>query len=110
MSNMTVSLPGVVLWCRAVAGEDLVQPGQRLLVQPHVQGPDGVVEVLLDTRADDRGRDGGLVQQPRQCDVTGLVTELVGEVLVGLDLRPPGLYRLRGPTLQPTPAVPLLAQ
>jgi MFS family permease len=55
-------LPGVVLRGRAMAREDLVEPGERLLVQRDVQRPNGRVELLAGAGADDRGRDCGLVQ------------------------------------------------
>jgi len=76
-----------VLRCGLVAGEDLVEPGQRLVVEGDVQGPRRGVEVCLGARIDDRRGDRRLVQQPGQRDVARLGVELVGEVLVGLDLR-----------------------
>src|SRR4051794_17574708 len=78
--------PGVGLGCRATgAGEDLVEPRQRLVVQPDVEGGERRVELLERARADDRAGHRRLVQQPRQADQGRRGTQHVAEGLVGLD-------------------------
>ena len=51
-----VGSPGVVLRRGLVAREDLVEPGQRLVVERDVERAHGRVELLLGARADDRRR------------------------------------------------------
>src|SRR5690606_11452740 len=79
-------LPGVVLRRGAAAREDLVQLGQRLVVQLDLQGAHGAVELLQRARADDRRGDRRLLEQPGQPDVRGVLAQLVAELLVPLDL------------------------
>lgn len=57
-----LGLPGVVLRRRPVAGEDLVQPSEGLVIQAHVECSDSTVELFLRAGTNDRGGDGGLVQ------------------------------------------------
>ena len=76
-------------------GEDLVQPGQGLRVEGDVHGAQCGVELVLGPRADDRGGHGGLGQQPGEADVSGFMTQLVGQILVLLDLSPVLVERLQ---------------
>src|SRR3712207_5565287 len=80
--------PGVVLGGRLVSGEYLIQPSQRFLVELDVQRPQCPLELLLGARADDRRGDRGLRQQPGEGNVTRLVSQLVHQVLILLDLVP----------------------
>ena len=92
--------PGVVLGCRLVAGEDLVELGEGLVVELDLERAQRPVELLDRARADDRGGDGGPGQQPGQADVGGLLAELVAQVLVGLDLRAVLLEGVLGAALE----------
>src|SRR5664280_111179 len=74
--------PCVVLGSGLVSGKDLIQPVQRRVVQADVQGAQCGVELLLCSRADDGCRHGGLGKQPCKPDVSWLVAQLGGQVLV----------------------------
>ena len=80
-------LPGVVLRRRPVAGEDLVEAGQHLVVEGDVDGVHGRLEMLGRPRPDDRPRHGRPRQQPGQTDGARLLAGFGAEVLVGLELR-----------------------
>src|SRR3954452_2188579 len=77
--------PGVRLGRRATwPGEDLVEAGQRLVVQVDLEGTQRAVQLLDRARPDDRGGDDRLVQQPGDPDVCGVLAELVAIGLVDL--------------------------
>ena len=97
-------LPGVVLGSRTVAGEDLVESGEGLLVQGDLQRPQRPGQLLQRPRPDDRGGDRGLVQQPGQRDVRGRLAQPVAQVLIRADLALVLLQRELGPlALAPAP-------
>jgi hypothetical protein len=61
-----VCLPGVCLRRDARSRPDLIQALQGGVVQRDFEGALGGTELLHRARADDRGRDSRLLQQPRQ--------------------------------------------
>jgi len=92
------ALPGVGLGGGTPgAREDLVQPGQRLLVQPDLQRAQRICELLHGAGTADGGGNSGLMQQPGQADVRRLLPQLVAERLVALD----GLSALLQAVLDP---------
>ena len=91
-------------------GEDVIEPLEGIGVERDVKGPDCGVELFLGPRSHDRRRDGGLVQQPGEGDVTGFLAQLIGKVLVLLDLVLVLLERFRGASLGPPDALLLLLQ
>src|SRR5487761_515515 len=108
-SNPLIS-PSVVFGCGLVAGEQLVQPLEHVLVEGQLDRADRIVQVPDRARAGDRPRDALLVQQPGQGHVGRFLAELLAQILVRAD---PVTIRLDlglGPARQPTPAFPLLAQ
>ena len=107
---MGYCLPGVGLRCLAAwAGQDLVEPGERLVVELDLDRPHRAVELSRRARADDRRRHRGLVQQPRERDVRRVLAEFVAERLVGFDGRTVRLERVVRATTLAAVAV-LLAQ
>ena len=102
-------LPGVVLGRRLVPGEDLVEARQHLVVERHVDGAQGRVEVLGRARPDDGPGHRRPGQQPGQADRARLLADLRAEVLVRLELRAAGLDRLGGAAGVAPAAVALLA-
>src|SRR4051794_15455319 len=95
--------PGVVLRCRLVARPDLVEPREGLVVELDLERPQGIVELFDCPRTDDRSGDTWSRQQPGECDVRRLVSEVVAEVLVRLHL----LAVLRQEVLRATFGAPL---
>ena len=83
-----------------MAGEDLIQFPQCAVIQFHLQGGQGVVELAHDPRTNDRGADCGLVQQPGQGEDPGLNLQLSREVLIRLDLFPVLCQQLLDPPLR----------
>src|SRR3954470_6413458 len=94
------SSPGVGLRGRPRAREDLVQAGERCLVQADLERAQRRLQLLHGPRADDRRGDGRLMEEPRESDVAGRVTQLVAEVLPLLDRRPVLVERVLGATFQ----------
>src|SRR3954447_4783135 len=80
------ALPGVVLRRGLVPRPDLVESRERLVVQRHLERADGGVELLDRAWTDDRPGDAVLGEEPGKRDVRGLVTDLIAEVFVRLDL------------------------
>lgn len=93
-------LPGVVLRCGLASGEDLVQACERLRIEGDVEDPKGRVQVSGGARADDRGRHGGLVEQPCESEVARVESELGREVLVLLECTAVRFERLGGSARQ----------
>src|SRR4051812_7014347 len=80
-------LPGIRLGRFAAgAGEDFVELLHRRGVELDLGGADRAGELLERARSDDRGGDDGVVQQPRQADVGGLLAELFAEAFVRFEL------------------------
>src|SRR3954454_20579136 len=79
-------LPGVVFRCRSVTRENLVQAPERLRVELQFVRLDGGLELLKRARADNRGGDSRLMEQPRERDVCRFLAQLRGEVLVAPNL------------------------
>src|SRR3954447_9148076 len=103
--------PGVRLGRRATRSrEDLVEPGQRLLVEVDLQRTQRPVELLDGPRTDDRGGHRWLVEQPCQADVRGMFPEVLAERLIRLDGLPVGVERLLGASLLATNGILALAQ
>ena len=102
--------PGVVFRGGPGAGEDGVQALKGRGVEVNLQRPEGGVQLLPGARAGHRRRHGGLVQQPGQRQFSGLVAELVREVLIAADLVPVLLEGLRSAALGPADAVVLLLE
>src|SRR3954451_6113653 len=84
--SFVAELPGVVLRRRLVRRPDLVEPGECLVVEVHVERRDCVIELLERAGPDDRPGDAGTRQQPSETDAGRLLTDLVAEVLVSLYL------------------------
>ena len=57
-------------------GPDFVHLGQRRFVQLQLDGPLTADELLDRSRTNNRRRDGGIMQQPREGNVGGLLTKL----------------------------------
>ena len=91
------SLPGVVLRSGLVAREELVEPGEDLVVEGDVDGADGRVEVIGEAWPHDRPGDRRPGQEPGQPDGARVLADVGTEILVGLELGAPFLDRLRGP-------------
>jgi hypothetical protein len=101
--------PGVRLrGLAARAGPDLVEPARRLLAQSDLRGSEAPGQLLRGTRADDRGRDRRLMQQPSQRGVGRRLTELTTQLLVGLQLRSELLEPLLHPIIGTAPVAGLL--
>src|SRR3954471_930077 len=103
-------LPGVFDGRRLVAGEDVVEPAQGVLVERHAERSQRALELLHRAGADDRRGDAGLLQQPRDPDVGRALPELAAETLVLLQGRPVVLEVLLGPALVATTALARLLQ
>src|SRR5437764_2474111 len=104
------ALPGVVLRRGLVPRPDLVEPGERLVVQRHLERANGGVELLDRAWTDDRPGDAVLGEEPGKRDVRGLVTDLIAEVFVRLDLVALGVELVLGASLLTPLAFRLLAQ
>src|ERR1700712_5990 len=104
------ALPGVVLGGGLVAGEDVVELGQRGFVEFDLEGTFCRIQLFHSARPDDRRGHGRLVQQPGQRDVARLEPTFLGEILELPDLFAVVLYCLRRTTLIAPLAVPLLPQ
>src|SRR3954466_15805254 len=102
-------LPGVVLRRGLVPRPDLVESRERLVVQRHLERADGGVELLDGAWTDDRPGDAVLGGEPRERPVGRLATDLVAEVLVGLDLVALGVQLILGASLLTPLAFRLLA-
>ena len=102
-------LPGVVLWGGLATGEDPVEATERIRIECHVKSANRGVELFHRAWPDDRRGHGGLVKQPGQTDVAGLVAELGREVLVPFDGIAVGGESLRRTTLKAALAFALLA-
>src|SRR5580692_5767322 len=74
--------PGIVLGGRLVAGEDGIEPLQRVPVEPEIDGSGRPVKLVASARADDRPGNPVLVQQPCQGDGGRLFAEFLAEKLV----------------------------
>src|SRR3954453_341417 len=103
-------LPGVVLRGGLVTRPDLVEAGERLVVERHLESGERVVELLDRPRPDDRSGDGVAGQQPGERDVRRIVAELPAEVFVRLDLLAMALEEVLGATLGTPDPLLLLAQ
>jgi hypothetical protein len=92
----------------AGAGEDGLQPLQRLVRQLDLQRAQAPNQTLERARADDRHRDDWVVQQLGQGHVRRLLAQLTAQPLVGFQ---PGAVRLGLPPCvlggTPSPAHPL---
>src|SRR4051794_20945781 len=108
--SFVAELPGVVLRRGLVRRPDLIQPGERLVVEIHVERRDGVIELLERAGPDDRPGDAGTRQQPGEPDAGRLLADLVAEVLVSLHLIAVALKELFRPTLCAAGSLALLLE
>src|SRR6204780_1928848 len=109
-SLTAVPSPGVVLRRGLVAGEEVVETLEGVVVELQGHRALGVVELGEGARSDDRARNALLVQQPGQRHVRGLLAEFVAEVFVGCDLVAVVLERLLGPARDAAATPVLLLQ
>src|ERR671910_1652842 len=80
--------PGVRLrGLAARAGPDVVELAERLLGQRDLCGVQTPGQLVCGAGADDGGRDGRLMEQPRQRDVGRCLTEVAAQLFVRLELR-----------------------
>src|SRR4051794_33116779 len=110
VDSREAALPGVVLRRGLVPRPDLVESRERLVVQRHLERADGRVELLDGAWTDDRPGDAVLGKEPGERHMGGLATDLVAEVLVGLDLVALGVELILGASLLTPLAFRLLAQ
>ena len=92
-------LPGVILGGGLVAGEELVELGQDLVVQGDVDRIEGTIELLDGAWPDDGSGDRRPGEQPGQGNGRGLLPDLVAELFVPLELGAVRLEGLGGPAL-----------
>src|SRR3954447_7375773 len=102
--------PGVLHGGGLVAGEDLVEPGEGVLVQADGERVQRALQLLHRARADDRRGDARPVQQPGEPDVGGRLAELAAQRLVLLQRRPVLLEVLLGAALVAPAALARLLQ
>src|ERR1700691_2188771 len=107
-SLTAVPSPGVVLRRGLVAGEEVVETLEGVVVELQGHRPLGVIELGEGARPDDRPGDALLVQQPGQRHVRRLLAEFVAEVLIGCDLVAVVLKRLLGPARDAAATLALL--
>jgi|SRR5215211_1944925 len=81
-------LPGVILGCGPATGEDLIEAVQMLRRQRDLYGSQSALELVTGSRPDDWCGDRGPGEQPGKAQDTGLRADLIGQVLVRLDLVP----------------------
>ena len=95
------ALPGVSLRRRASrSGKQLVEPHEEIPTECDLQCPQRPVELSDGAGADDRGGHTGLMQQPGQGDVGGVLAQFGAQVFPLLDrgfglLETPGCHRAR---------------
>src|SRR4051812_22386006 len=83
-----LALPSVSFGCFAAwAGPHLIELAKRVFGERYVQCAQTPRQLLYSAWADDRSRDGGIVQQPSQRNVRRVFTKLLAQSLVGLQLR-----------------------
>src|SRR5205823_615305 len=81
-------LPGVGLWGRATwTREDLVESLQRFWRHRNVERPQGFVKLLRRARPNNRCSHHRVCQQPCQCHLRWLLSQLGTEALICFQLR-----------------------
>src|SRR3989442_15154557 len=81
------ALPGIGLWSRTTrAREDFVEFLQRLRRYRNFERPQGLVKLLRCARPDNRRSHHRVCQQPCQCHLRWLLSQLITEALICLQL------------------------
>ena len=87
-----------------MTGKDVIEPLELPAVKGNVERTEGGIELVLGARPHYWCGHGGLVQQPRQGELPGFPSQLVGEFLVLPDLVllcPEGLQGAAGGAADP---------